>query len=136
MKWRQVDVLATLTPTQADRDKWSAQWTEWKGISMRFNKAAELMVGKNFDSFLLLNPGPITKLAGKYPDVPACASPKEFFISGLFTNATGGVGNRCLRFSRRRNSSIARRASALVGYCAIVPIVLARLSRCPSSVVS
>jgi hypothetical protein len=83
-KWRHVDVLDTRTPTQADRDAWSEQWNKWTRIAVRFNKASELMVGKKFDSFLLLNPGPIKKLEAKYPDVIAGASPKEFFVSGLF----------------------------------------------------
>lgn len=84
IKWRHVDVLDTRAPTQADRDEWSAQWNKWTRIATRFKKASELMVGKDFDSFLLLNHHPITKLATKYPDLAACASPQEFFISGLF----------------------------------------------------
>ncbi|MGA8429174.1 MAG: hypothetical protein WB729_05105 [Candidatus Sulfotelmatobacter sp.] len=84
VQWRHVDVLDTRTPTQTDSDEWSAQWNKWTGIALRFKKASELMVGKDLDSFLLLNPGPIAKLAAKYPDVAGCASPQKFFISGLF----------------------------------------------------
>ncbi|MGH2639509.1 MAG: hypothetical protein ACRDF4_09560 [Rhabdochlamydiaceae bacterium] len=84
IKWKGVELMATRTPTEADKNVWAEQWRKWLGIAVKLNKVSELLTGKDFDSFLSHNASLLKPLHEKYPNSQTYQSPKDFFQKELF----------------------------------------------------
>lgn len=84
IKWNEIDVMDTRTPTPADKDAWAEQWRKWSSIALRLDKVSTLLTGKDFDSFLGSNPALLNPVRAKHPAFAVGASARDAFSTEFF----------------------------------------------------
>jgi hypothetical protein len=90
MKWKRIDHVSTGTPINADEEEWEQQWRDdARTVAARLDKVSSLLTGKPFDSFLSHNVELLRTVQTWYPK--NAASPKDFFIKGLFHKRQGNA---------------------------------------------
>jgi len=85
MKWSRIDLMSERMPTDADEEKWEAQWRDnARTVAARFDRVSGLLTGEPFDAFLSHNAGLLEPVHIRRPPSKTTDSPKNFFITELF----------------------------------------------------
>lgn len=84
IKWNEVDALNVAAATPEQRETWAEQWRKWNSISVRLEKASELLCNSDFNAFVS-GEAELMEDIGGYPDIQqGTVLPKDFVIKELF----------------------------------------------------
>ncbi|HEV2232779.1 MAG TPA: hypothetical protein VGV68_05165 [Terriglobia bacterium] len=83
-KWKELELSATRTPAEADKNEWEKQWRDCLSVTARLDEVSKLLTEEAFGSFLSHNGALLKPLHNKFPNSRNPASLKDFLQKEFF----------------------------------------------------